>query len=112
MNTPSNRAVPYESNIKMVSFALWSSIIGLALLIVITLTALFWGDGGSSPFPGAGTLLIVGGTAVMFLLTVSLPMSIAGMIASARRGKAVAAFVMSCLTLSGAAAAIYLLATS
>lgn len=112
MTTPENRAVPYESNIKMVSFALWSSIIGLALLTIIMLTAMFWGDPDSSPFPGAGALIIVGGAAVVLLVSVSFPMSIAGMIASARRGKAVAAFVISCLTLSGAAAGIYLLATS
>lgn len=112
MNNSSNRAVPYESNIKMVSFALWSSIAGLVLLVVIIMTGLFWGEDDSSPFPGAGALIIVGGAAVILLVSVSFPMSIAGMIASARRGKAVAAFVISCLTLSGAAAGIYLLATS
>ena len=112
MNTPSNRAVPYESNIKMVSFALWTSITGLAVLMVMTITGLLWGDRDSFPFPGAGAILMFGGIIVIISLTVSFPMSIAGMIASARRWKAAAAFIISCITASCAGILIYLLANS
>ncbi|WP_312952908.1 hypothetical protein [Superficieibacter sp.] len=106
MKISSEVTTPAENNVKMVSVALGTSIAGLALLVLMTLVAYFMDY--SEEWVNVIDIVMMGVWCLIFLLfTISLPMSIAGMISSTRRLKAFFAFLISCMTL-----ALFLLAVT
>ncbi|KNC07471.1 hypothetical protein AC791_17130 [Klebsiella sp. RIT-PI-d] len=92
-------ATPVEKNVKMVSVALSVSIASLVLFALMVLFAVF--TNYSDEWVEVLDLAVMAGWCVVLLLiTVSFPMSIAGMVASTRRLKAFLAFFISSITLT------------
>lgn len=98
MNNSPETATPFETNIKMVSIALWLSITGLILLVILMPVSLILEESFSADSPLVGAFMIFGWMGIILSLMVSIPMSIAGVIASSCRLKALAAFLISCIT--------------
>lgn len=92
-------ATPVEKNVKMVSVALAVSIASLVLFALMVLFAVF-SDFSDEWIPILDMAIMMLWCIVLLLITVSFPMSIAGMIASTRRLKAFLAFFISGITLT------------
>ncbi|WES68992.1 hypothetical protein [Superficieibacter sp. HKU1] len=100
-------ATPVEKNVKMVSVALGVSISSLVLFALMVVFAVFT-DYSDDWIPVFDLAIMIIWCIVFLLITVSLPMSIAGMIASTRRLKAFLAFFISGITLTLLAGSIFL----
>ncbi|WP_194208026.1 hypothetical protein [Superficieibacter sp. 1612_C1] len=92
---------------KMVSVALGVSIASLVLFAVMVLFAVFL-NYSDEWMPAIDIAIMIIWCIVFLLMTVSFPMSIAGMIASTRRLKAFLAFFISGITLTLLTGSIFL----
>lgn len=100
-------ATPIEKNVKMVSVALGVSIASLVLFAVMVLFAVF-SNYSDEWIPAIDLAIMIIWCIVFLLITVSFPMSIAGMIASTRRLKAFLAFFISGITMTLLVGSIFL----
>ncbi|POP45560.1 hypothetical protein CHU32_11415 [Superficieibacter electus] len=107
MNISPEMATPVEKNVKMVSVALSVSIASLVLFALMVLFAVF-ADGSDEWIPVLDLAIMAVWCIIFLLMSISLPMSIAGMIASTRRLKALLAFFISGITLTLLVGSIFL----